>query len=1101
MRKILRKQLLIPSLLFFSQADVFGQNLQARDTAKKVIILTKNIRFYDLKESIRRQTGWLLVYSNREIDSRRTFNFKETEVSVGQIINQVADTFRVFYSVANNAIVFKPKPKGLPYQGTVVSAKDQAMKGVVVLDLSSGISVKSNKNGRFDFGYTIRGKWLLFTYKNYHTQRYQPANNDTFRVIMKPAWKEDLLTVEVTASKNASSRNGIFRQSVTMGALQFGVNDKPATQLQNKVPGVLIMNSNGASGSPAKLKMRGRTTIGLNTGLANLPENNTLFLVDSSIWSGPNGINYRLPSMAGSTGNRAGTNPLEVINPADIENIEFYMNADATPRYGSLASNNIVSILTKQGRPGEKLEFNFNGTTGVAEAATRIRLMNTQQYFAARREALLNDGLPIDKNTAPDLFFWPESRSTDWYKYLVDNTADLLQVHGSLKGQAGKKTGLYAGAGYKRETTVLALKRISKNYTFHLNANHCFSKSSFVQASFSMNAADYQLPAFNPIPLSFMAPNAPEPDTRKKDTVPSENGLDTFNIKSILENSYEASQLVMRGSLKYEQKIVKGLSFVSRLSVNRSVLNEENRFPKRASQTMSTGMTATAHSKNSTLVLENELNYLDTSNKQRIINIQVGSTVLQESNACNTVMYQGYTNDDLLGVLSEAASIISEKNQNSYHYIGITGAFNIQWQKKYILNVTIRQNNSSRFSARNQSGYSGAVGGSLSFTKIKWLAEKLKFLDNGKLHASAGLVLSDHVETNRNQTNYSFVTDGSQYNNILPLMISQLANPALTWEKSFKKDIGIELWFKNCIFFNATWYRILTTNQFISAVYPRFTGIQLQRIINHDAAVLNTGLELAIGINRSSGDGQRAFSSKLSATTHKNRVERFPGLENSLYKNTIRLKSSITSQPVLMSNGVDPATGKYTFIDMNGDGKISRPEDLVPGPDLDPLLFGGWQNKFRVRCWEFEVFIDGMIQKALNPKLATMQHLPGSFHPDMLSNLYVSYNNHWSKAGDNAPNQKMSASGTGGTQQSFSNHLSSDEMLVDGSFARLRFVSIGYTFPREWSNAIHLKQATIYLRAQNLLLLTRYRDGDPTQLDPFAIPSSRSLSAGLSISF
>ncbi|MGN6420619.1 MAG: SusC/RagA family TonB-linked outer membrane protein, partial [Pseudobacter sp.] len=1100
MRKILRKQFLIPSLLFLSQAEVFGQHLQAKDTIKTVLLMNNKFRLADLAKTIKDQTQWLLVFSYLDIDAERVFYFRASELSVGRIINQIADTFGVSYSVANNAIVFKRKTKAVAYQGTVVNTKGQALSGVIVYDYySQKNSVRSNRNGRFRFGYSIMGKRLVLTHKNFETQLFDVRNNDTFQVVMKPAWKESLVTVEVTAPKNASNRNSISRQTFTPGTLYQGIRENGSTQVQNKVPGVLIMNTNGGSGSPSRLKLRGQTNIGLEPGYINLPESNILFLVDSTIWDGPTATTRRLSYISGNTGRIGNTNPLETLNPADIENIEFLVNADATSKYGSLASNNIVSIHTKKGRPGDAINFTFYGSTGFAEAATRIRLMNTQQYFGARREALFNDGLQADSINASELIFWPADRYTDWYKFLTGNTAQVQRYYGSLKSRIGKKSGAYIGIGYNRETTVLALNRCSHNVTLQANVNHIFSKKSLLQTSLSMIYGINQLPANNPIPLSFLSPNAPFPTDDSGKLIHSDNGLNTLNIIEELQDDYIERKLVVRGALKYEQKILRGLSFLTRLTVNKNILNEVTRFPVRYYPTPTAGSSESSLTNKTTLILEKELNFYDTSRKQNIIFIQLASTLLQEYNGWTTNSYEGYASNENLGDPTVATTIITAGRKSKYHYAGLSGSFNILMQNMYSLNFTIRYNGSSRFNAANQSGFSGAVGGSIPFTKSKWIARKLPFLDYGKLHLSSGIILSDYVENGRNQTTYAYATDGSRYNNKTPLIISQYANPSLTWEKTYKNDIGIELWFRNFIFLNATWYRNVTTNQFISALYPKFTGLQSPAIINHNAEVLNTGFELSIGINKASRKGNRSFSSRISATTHRNRVQRFPGLENSLYKNTIRLNSSLSSQPVLLSKGVDPETGKHEFVDINGDGKISKPEDLVPGPDMDPLLFGGWQNKFCFKGWEFEVFIDGMIQKALNPKMAPFQSLPGSFRPDILTNLYTFYEERWKKEGDISSNQRMSATGAGGALQSFNNELSSENALVDGSFARLRLISVGYKFPRELSRTLRVKQVMVYLRAQNLCLLTKYKDGDPTQLDSFAIPSSKSLSVGFSI--
>jgi len=275
----------------------------------------------------------------------------------------------------------------------------------------------------------------------------------------------DVKKREATGNISRVMANEIAKQPIS----------NPLAALQGRVPGLEITQQTGVPGGNFKVQIRGQNSI---RSIGNDP----LFIVD--------GVPYtNTPMSFGETSQLIlvnGTSPLNSINPSDIESIEVLKDADATAIYGSRGANGIILITTKKGQAGKtKVDFNFY--SGAGKVASKMDLLNTQQYLQMRKEAFINDNQIPDVTNARDALLWDTTRNTDWQKVLIGGTAKTLDAQVSLSG-GNKNIQFLIGGGYHRETTVFpgngADQRISTHFSLTNTSDNQRLKNFFLYKLF-----------------------------------------------------------------------------------------------------------------------------------------------------------------------------------------------------------------------------------------------------------------------------------------------------------------------------------------------------------------------------------------------------------------------------------------------------------------------------------------------------------------------------------------------------------------------------------------------------------------------------------------
>jgi len=449
-----------------------------------------------------------------------------------------------------------------------------------------------------------------------------------------------------------------------------------------------------------------------------------------------------------------------------------------------------------------------------------------------------------------------------------------------------------------------------------------------------------------------------------------------------------------------------------------------------------------------------------------------------------TVSGTGYTNDDLLGSLS-GASVVSPSNSISqYRYAALFGRVNYKFRNRYILNGNVRRDGSSRFGPAYRFSNFGAIGAAWIISEEPVLKRLHSVISYAKLRGSYGITGNDQIGDYQYLDAWSSSTT-YRYAGISGLLPTRLFNASYQWERNAKLEGALEIGFlEDRIFLSSSFYRNRSNNQLISYKLPSQTGFTTI-IKNLDALVQNTGIEFELN-SKILKQKNISWQLNLNLTIPRNKLLRYPGLETSSDKLNFAIGQPLTTLRTFTYLGVNSQTGKYTFADIDNDGKISSPNDLTNIAFIGSYYYGGLENQFTLGNWQLTIFFNFNKQTGRS-YLANLTDLPGS-----LSNQPTLVLDRWQKPGDNTNIQRFSSI----DYSSYITYSSSSTLISDASFIRLRNISLAYNIPQRILQKLKLENVKPFFEGQNLLTITNYKGADPETQNLLALPPLKIFAAG-----
>lgn len=961
--------------------------------------------------------------------------------------------------------------------GTVSEASTQTpMAGVNVLVKGTLNGTTTDATGKYSLG-AEDNDILVFSFIGYAAVEITVSGRSVIDVSMM----EDVLSLnEVVVNagywevKDQERTGNISR--VTSEEIQKQPVNNLLQALQGRMAGVYVQQSTGVPGGGFTIQIRGRNSL-RDEG------NDPLYIID--------GVPFTSTSLTTVGRTIVGIgNPLSAINPNDIESIEVLKDADATAVYGSRGANGVVLITTKKGKSGKtKVDFSF--LSGVGTIATKMDLLNTQQYVEMRKEAFKNDNRLMTALRAPDILVWDTTRYTDWQEELIGGTANTINTSLSVSG-GNANTQFSFSSGYYKETTVFPGNFYFQRFSGALNVNHTSSNGKFkfnVSANYTGGSNNLYSQDLTGIAIT-LPPNAPALyDASKKINWDWKNST-IQNPLAHLERKYtnNTDNLVTSTLLSYQ--IIPGLHAKTNVGYTRMAVNEISTNPLSAipPQFLSnqTGSSNFGNAFIKTWIVEPQLDYFKEIG-QGNLSILMGTTFQESIQEGETIQATGYTSDALLENILAATNVnVASSHYSQYRYAAIFGRANYIWKEKYIVNITGRRDGSSRFGPGKQFGNFGAIGLAWIFSNENFIKSGLPFLSFGKLRSSYGSTGSDAIGNYQYLNSYLSTT--YPYNDNSGLVISRLANPDYSWETNRKLELGIELGFiKNAVTFSASWYKNRSSNQLVGLPLPVITG-QSSVQFNLPATVENTGWELQINMVNVK-HSRFEWLTTFNVTIPKNKLVEFPNLDAfPAYNNIYKEGSSLFLKRTLQSNGVDPTTGSYTFVDVNEDGSVSIDEDGLFLKEIAQSYYGGINNHIRFGRVQLDVFFQFVNQTGSN-------YMKSFSSPGMLSNQPNVVLGRWQEAGDNAIIQRYSSL----TSIPYIYNRFSDNVISDASFIRLKNASLSWQLPEKWMKKLKITGAKLNLQGQNLLTFTNFLGMDPESQNVSFLPPLRIVAAGFQL--
>ncbi|MDQ0477092.1 SusC/RagA family TonB-linked outer membrane protein [Chryseobacterium sp. MDT2-18] len=971
--------------------------------------------------------------------------------------------------------------------GTVNNG-EKPISGVVVTQEGSSQMTTTTETGAFSLQITGENPILIFRHPEYGERKISTDGKTSFIISLTEKVKsieEVVLNAGYYNVKAKESTGSISK--VTAKDIENQPVNNVLSAVQGRMAGVNIIQGGGTAGGGYEVQIRGKNS--LRTLLNNaIDGNQPLYVLDGvPMLPTPNSPFSTLILPLNNS------NPLNSINPNDIESIEVLKDADATAIYGSRGANGVLLITTKKGNKNRSA-LSLQTSLGFSTTASQLKMMDTKDYLNMRRQAFLNDGITAYPATAYDLNgIWDPTRYTDWQKILTGSTATTSTISLGLSGGSeqwtyrvnathhGQTTVFPADYGYKNNTLTTGFTHRSADKKLQLSLNSHFSQqdNTVINEDFTNLALT-------------LSPNAPAL-YMADGSLNWENNTFTNPVASTVSTYLNASKQ-FNNSINLGYQLIPHFRFDLNAGFNYQnseefSLRPHTRFNPAYNLTSSTSSSTYTSSQNSfSYLLEPQLNY-DYQRGTHHWTVLVGGSFQSSDSKQSALQGSGFENNSLMMNINAAKTkTFSDINSTQYRYAAVFGRFNYQWHNRYILNLTARRDGSSRFGPNNRFANFGAVGAAWLFSKERWL-EHSSLLNFGKLRASYGKTGSDNIGDSQYRDTYS-VASSSIYNGVVGLVPSRLYNPDFSWETTKKLEIALELglW-QNRIQLNAAHYRNRSSNQLVGLPLPAITGFTSVQA-NLDATVENRGWELELQtVPVKSKDF--TWQSDFNVTVPKNTLLAFPNLQGSAYANQLEIGYSTSIVKLFEFNGIDPATGLYRFTDVNGDGKITAPDDNKNIAELSVKYYGGWSNKIRFQNWDLSFLFQ--FTKQNNYNYNSQMSLPGT-----MINQPFEVNNVWSATNPTGYYMPYSTGTNAVKNMSHYNFTKSTAAVSDASYIRLKNVQVNYKIPLRSSV---IKEATVYLQGQNVWTLTNYFGLDPEFIVTGYLPPLKTWSLGTQINF
>lgn len=924
--------------------------------------------------------------------------------------------------------------------------------------------------------------------------------------------------------------------------------------LQGTSPGVQVTTASSEPGGAMSVRVRGTGSI---TGNAE-----PLYVIDGFP------IENDIEGSSAGNGGRSRTtppNPLSGLNPSDIESISILKDASATAIYGARGANGVVIITTKQGR-GSKPQFTFDYYTGWQNVAKTYDLLNTQQYMDYANEFGANASTTFEP--FPDSVYkaiLASGINTDWQDEIF-RTAPVQNFQLSVRGAAGSASptryslsagmfdqdGIVVGSGFRRFSTRLNLnqalgQRVELGGSF--TGSLVRSKSTPTAGQQNANAGAVSA-AIQYVPLL---------PVRREDGTYSYIGTDLREYSALLDppttpNPVSLTDEVrdslgdtrLLGNIFARAELLPGLE--ARVSLGADYAGRWRRtyYPRTTLRgEQSNGEAIRGTSVTNSWLNENTLTYKREFAGKHDLTLLGGYTQQQQTvdgeNMNNTNFVSDITGYFDIGAGTQEGGPGISSRRTSQTLESWLGRAHYSLLDRYLMTVTYRSDGSSRFAPAKKWGSFPSAALAWRLSSEPWFKGLTTRVEELKLRASYGFVGNPSIRPYQslarlNDQGYSF--GGTPYAGYYPTAVG---NPNLTWETTRQVDFGIDVAFLNRFNLTADYYEKRTKDLLLQIELPLESGFETA--LANRGIVENKGFELGLEtriMNLDNRPGAFGWRANLNFAKNRNKVvdlggptEIFADLLTTDYNlpgTMIRVGKPLGVFYGFRSQGVIPdsaAANRVTWTNFNGskfsegdmlildiagrdslgnlvmtpDGKITL-DDRTDIGDPTPDFTIGLTNTFSYGNFE----LTGLLQGQYGGKVLNINRIRTESSPR--ANISVDrFENRWTPENRNA---KYPALGENPNQVGPNNFTSN--LLEDGSYLRLRTLTLSFLVPASLQNRLNMSASRIYVTGTNLFTVTDYSGFDPDVssqsvgstnrgIDIGAYPLARTVTVGVSFNF
>ena len=1081
-------------MIFSSFANSYSQVEISIDVENKPII--------KVLDEIESETNLRFIFGSEIYDFQKRISISVDKAKLNEVIKLIFEN-RLSYDLNKNVVLLKKSSEQqsvintvqaksevivaetnpedivqIIVEGNVTDSKGNPLPGASVIESGTNNGTTTDFDGNFSLNVDKENPTLEVSFIGFIAQNIVAGGDSSVNVMLM----EDIAGLdEIVLTGYGSQNRRDITSSISVLDLE-GVSEKANVDvgqlLQARSAGVRVVQNTGKPGATPQIFVRGISSLSGNT--------QPLYVIDGV-------VSYSTAA----------------IDPNNIEDITVLKDASAAGIYGAAgASNGVVLITTKKGKAGA-FKANVNTYTGSSQLINKIPLLSASQ---------LDDYLNELNGTSVT---YSSGVNNDWQDLLYQ-TAAQTGVNASVSG--GSESGsFYVGLGYLDQEGIVRTSE-NKRYSLAINLDQEVNDWLSFGTHFTYTRSNVKtIP--DDMGARYGGAISSALQTPPFQEIFDENGFYSvsaggtgFGLENPLSYVYSTDNLNVINNMvadaNFSIKLPYNLTFKSQMGI----ILSGNRFTSFRDPTLN-GQSAAyngegQYNTGETLryIFDNTLNYNEVFDNHKL-GVVVGSSISDENRISSAQTKRNFASETVRTLNTASENFSQSSDAGSWSLESYFARANYSYDDKYLLTASIRTDGSSRIAPDNRWGQFKTISAGWNLSNESFM-EGVDFLQNLKLRAGYGETgnLPSALNAYANIVNVSvFPADATS---LSPgrLPSTQAGNADLQWETSDQINIGLDFSvLDNRIYISADYYKKQTENMIFPSTLPKSTGF-LTKVINLDGVIENTGFEFAINaslVNTSNF----SWNSSLNMSFNDNIVMDIP--EDEIIFST-RLQNlggnlSITKNGIpigsfwgLNAEGVDPQTGDMIFTDNNGDGSITPDDKQVIGNPMPDFTYG-FVNEFSYKNFDLNVVIDGSYGNEIyNTGKQNLQSM--RFSEQQSADVA----NRWRNPGDQTDMPRATL------VDSNLNSFINTRWIEDGSYLRVRDISLSYNFGKNVAEKLSLSGLRVYGNLKNWFTITNYSGYSPevnrslggvdsvalTQgVDYGTYPQAKTFSVGLNIQF
>lgn len=1043
-------------------------------------------------------------------------------------------------------------------KGKVVDAAGETVIGANVLEKGTTNGVITDIDGNFVLNVSS-GATLEISYIGYVTQTIKVTNQTSLHIVLK----EDSETLDevVVVGYGTMKKSDLSGASVSVGedAIKGSVITNLDQSLQGRAAGVSAVSTSGAPGSSSSIRVRGQATINSNA--------EPLYVIDGVIvqGGGASGADFGLGDALGN-GSVSTISPLSTINPADIVSMEILKDASATAIYGAQGANGVILITTKRGKAGEA-KFTYDGMLAVQRQTKRLDMMNLREFANYYNEFVQVGELDVNGYYADPSIL---GKGTNWQD-AVFQTA--LQHQHQVSAEGGtEKIKYYVSASYMDQDGTLIGSNFNR-YSFRVNLDSQLKSwlKLGLSATYSSTDEDLKLADGEQGIINYSLKTVPDIPIYDIDgnyaTIVREGYTNPNPIAMAMMDQVLLNRQKLTGNIFFEVTPIKNLVWHAELGYDISASRGERYKPMVDFGSWKRDSNYSSIQKNSSTFwqLKNYVTYsgmIDKHNFTAMLGQECWASNYDNISVTNTNLPSDAVHNPALGTATPVIGSGFGSSAMASFFTRLT----YNYDNRYYGTYTYRYDGSSNFGPDNRWAGFHALAGSWRFSNEEFFKPLSGVISNGKLRLGWGQT------GNANIGGYLWGTSIVKMSSSLGTGYrpKNIPNTGIKWESQEQWNVGLDLGFiQDRINVVVDWYKKVSNDMLMALQLPSYMGTQgntssrLDPPYGNYGSIENAGVEISLNTHPLIGKFQ--WDSDFQISFNKNKLKALSGTANAqivgygqwndvvsvsnvgeslynfygyvcdgVYQDYEDLQKSPKPEQY-PSNGVFNRkntvwVGDIKYKDISGpdgkpDGVINEYDKTNLGSPMPKFTFG-WTNTFRYKDFDLSIFINGSYgNKVMNYLGMQLTHMNSAWENQLNSvtgrarlepidpdKVYPS-GQYWY---DDVTNVRVSNPEAviprASIQDPNDNDRISDRYVEDGSYIRLKNITLGYTFPSKLIKKFGINNLRLYANIQNLLTITGYDGYDPeigasTQstnvygLDYGRYPSPTVYSFGLNISF